>query len=81
MAPYYIMMRLPGEAHTEFFLMLPMAPSQRENMIAWLAARCDLPEYGKLIVYEFPKEKQPRAPRYLSDREMISVVPASDDAQ
>ena len=57
MAPYYIMMRLPGEAQTEFFLMLPMAPSQRENMIAWLAARCDLPEYGKLIVYEFPKEK------------------------
>jgi uncharacterized protein len=57
MAPYYIMMRLPGESRTEFFLMLPMSPSQRENMIAWLAARCDLPEYGKLIVYEFPKEK------------------------
>ena len=57
MAPYYIMMRLPGEPQTEFFLMLPMTPSQRENMIAWLAARCDLPEYGKLIVYEFPKEK------------------------
>ena len=57
MSPYYIMMRLPGEAQTEFFLMAPMAPSQRENMIAWLAARCDLPEYGKLIVYEFPKEK------------------------
>ena len=57
MAPYYIMMRLPGETHAQFFLMLPMAPSQRENMIAWLAARCDLPEYGKLIVYEFPKDK------------------------
>jgi uncharacterized membrane protein (UPF0182 family) len=57
MAPYYIMMRLPGESLTEFFLMLPMAPSRRENMIAWLAARCDLPDYGKLIVYEFPKEK------------------------
>src|SRR5258707_14085473 len=51
------MMRLPGEPKTEFFLMLPMAPSQRENMIAWLAARCDLPDYGKLIVYEFPKDK------------------------
>jgi uncharacterized membrane protein (UPF0182 family) len=37
--------------------MLPMTPSQRENMIAWLAARCDPPEYGKLIVYEFPKDK------------------------
>ena len=57
MAPYYIIMRLPGEARAEFFLMLPMAPSQRENMIAWLAARCDAPDYGKLIVYEFPKDK------------------------
>jgi len=57
MAPYYIMMRLPDEQRAEFFLMLPMAPSQRENMIAWLAARCDLPDYGKLIVYEFPKDK------------------------
>ncbi|HEX4158557.1 MAG TPA: UPF0182 family protein [Rhizomicrobium sp.] len=57
MAPYYINIRLPGETRTEFVLMLPMVPSQRENMIAWLAARCDQPGYGKLIVYEFPKEK------------------------
>ncbi len=57
MAPYYMIMRLPGEPRAEFFLMLPMVPSQRENMIAWLAARCDPPDYGKLIVYEFPKEK------------------------
>jgi hypothetical protein len=57
MAPYYINMRLPGEKRTEFVLMLPMVPSQRENMIAWLAARCDPPDYGKLIVYEFPKDK------------------------
>jgi uncharacterized membrane protein (UPF0182 family) len=57
MAPYYIMMRLPGDPRAESFLMLPMVPSQRENMIAWLAARCDRPDYGKLIVYEFPKDK------------------------
>src|ERR1700736_5773210 len=57
MVPYYIIMRLPGEAKAEFFLMLPMVPSQRQNMIAWLAARCDPPNYGKLIVYEFPKDK------------------------
>ena len=57
MSPYYIIMRLPGEPHAEFFLMLPMVPSRRDNMIAWLAARCDPPDYGKLIVYEFPKEK------------------------
>ena len=57
MEPYYINMRLPGEKRTEFVLMLPMVPSQRENMIAWLAARCDQSDYGKLIVYTFPKEK------------------------
>ncbi|WP_084807039.1 UPF0182 family protein [Bradyrhizobium sp. NAS80.1] len=57
MAPYYIIMRLPGEAQAQFFLMIPMVPSRRDNMIAWLAARCDEPGYGKLIVYEFPKEK------------------------
>jgi uncharacterized membrane protein (UPF0182 family) len=57
MAPYYIIMRLPGETRAEFFLLLPMVPSQRQNMIAWLAARCDSPGYGKLIAYQFPKDK------------------------
>jgi uncharacterized membrane protein (UPF0182 family) len=57
MAPYYMIMRLPGEPEAENILMLPMVPSQRENMIAWLAARCDPPHYGELIVYEFPKDK------------------------
>jgi uncharacterized membrane protein (UPF0182 family) len=57
MAPYYMIMRLPGEQQAENILMLPMVPSQRENMIAWLAARCDPPHYGELIVYEFPKDK------------------------
>ncbi len=57
MEPYYIIMRLPGEPQAEFFLMIPMVPSGRDNMIAWLAARCDPPDYGKLIVYEFSKDK------------------------
>ncbi len=57
MVPYYLIMRLPGEPQAEFFLMLPMVPTQRQNMIAWLAARCDPPDYGKLIVYEFPKDE------------------------
>ena len=57
MVPYYMIMRLPDEARAEYVLMLPMVPSQRENMIAWMAARCDPPDYGKLVVYEFPKDK------------------------
>jgi uncharacterized membrane protein (UPF0182 family) len=57
MEPYYMIMRLPGEAEAELVLMLPMVPSQRENMIAWLVARCDPPHYGKVLIYEFPKDK------------------------
>jgi hypothetical protein len=57
MQPYYTIMRLPGEAREEFILMLPMVPNGRDNMIAWLAARCDGPHYGTMIEYAFPKEK------------------------
>jgi uncharacterized membrane protein (UPF0182 family) len=56
-APYYTIMRLPGEPREEFLLMLPLAPANRDNMIAWLAARSDAPNYGKLLVYKYPKDK------------------------
>ena len=75
MAPYYIIMRLPGEPQAEFFLMIPMVPSRRDNMIAWLAARCDPPDYGKLIVYEFPKEKLIFGPFQIEAR--INQIPKS----
>jgi uncharacterized membrane protein (UPF0182 family) len=50
-------MRLPGEPREEFILMLPMVPNNRDNMIAWLAARCDGENYGKVIEFAFSKEK------------------------
>jgi uncharacterized protein len=68
MDPYYIIMRLPGEARAEFFLLLPMVPSQRQNMIAWLAARSDSPDYGKLIAYQFPKDKLIYGPSQIEAR-------------
>ena len=57
MQPYYVIMRLPGEAREEYILMLPMVPSGRDNMIAWLAARCDGADYGHLFEYSFSKDK------------------------
>jgi uncharacterized membrane protein (UPF0182 family) len=57
MVPYYIIIRLPGEVREEFLLMLPFTPSDKDNMIAWLAARSDMPNYGDLLVYKLPKEK------------------------
>jgi len=57
MEPYYVIMKPPGQPKEEFILMLPFTPSNKHNMIAWLAARSDFPDYGKLLVYKFPKQK------------------------
>jgi uncharacterized membrane protein (UPF0182 family) len=55
--PYYILMRLPGTKELEYLLMIPFTPQGRDNMIAWMAAKCDFPEYGHILVYQLPKEK------------------------
>jgi len=67
-APYYVIMKLPGGASEEFILMQPMTPSQRGNMVAWLAARCDPPQYGELVEYEFPKERLVFGPQQIEAR-------------
>lgn len=55
--PYYIIMKLPGETKEEFILMISFAPIQKDNMIAWMAARSDGEHYGKLLLFSFPKDK------------------------
>ena len=57
MVPYYILMRLPDTEALQYLLMTPFTPQNRDNMIAWMAARCDFPGYGQLIVYQLPKER------------------------
>jgi uncharacterized protein len=57
MQPYYVIMRLPGEQNAEYILMLPMVPQGRDNMIAWMAARCDGNDYGHLFEFSFSKDK------------------------
>ncbi|MEJ2723390.1 MAG: UPF0182 family protein [Deltaproteobacteria bacterium] len=57
MVPYYILMRLPDTEELQYLLMTPFTPQSRDNMIAWMAAKCDFPEYGQLIVYQLPKER------------------------
>ena len=68
MEPYYTIMRLPGEKGEEFILLIPFNPSKKDNMIAWLAARSDGAHYGKLIVYNFPKQKLIYGPRQIEAR-------------
>ena len=56
--PYYSIIRLPGEETEEFILMRVFSPARKQNMVAWLAARSDGENYGKLLLYTFPKGEQ-----------------------
>jgi hypothetical protein len=57
MEPYYVSMPLPGESETEYLLIQPFTPAGKDNMIAWMAVRNDVPHYGELVVYELPKQE------------------------
>ena len=68
MQPYYTIMRLPGESEAEFIQMLPFTPRRRDNLAAWLVARSDGEHYGKMRVFEFPKQKLVFGPRQVVAR-------------
>ena len=57
MEPNFVLMTLPGETKTEFIEILPFTPSNRNNLIGWIAGRSDDPNYGSALVYNFPKTR------------------------
>jgi len=66
--PYYVMMRLPGMDHEEFILIQPFTPLNKSNMVAWMAARSDGSEYGKLLTFRFPTGRQIVGPGQVESR-------------
>lgn len=66
--PYYVLLKLPEEKKPEFIIMLPFTPKNKNVMNAWLAGRCDFPNYGKLVLYKFPKGVEVLGPRQLDAR-------------
>jgi uncharacterized membrane protein (UPF0182 family) len=68
MEPYYTIMKLPGEKREEFILMIPFNPKKKDNLSAWMAARSDGEEYGKMIVYRFPKDRLVYGPKQIVAR-------------
>ncbi len=66
--PYYVIMKLPGEEREEFVQLLPYTPNQRQNLIGWLAARSDGENYGKLVAFNFPKDRQIDGPEQVEAR-------------
>jgi uncharacterized membrane protein (UPF0182 family) len=68
MEPNFVLMKLPGERATEFIEILPFTPANRNNLIGWIAGRSDDPNYGRAIVYNFPKTKLVDGPLQIEAR-------------
>jgi hypothetical protein len=69
MNPYYAVMKLPEVGKSEeFILMVPFTPARKNNMVAWMAARCDGADYGKVLVFTFPKDKLIYGPEQIQSR-------------
>lgn len=66
--PYYLIMKLPTAESEEFILLHPFTPTKRTNLIAWLAGRLDGNEYGKLLLYQFPKQRLVFGPEQIEAR-------------
>ena len=68
MEAYYTIMKLPGEKKEEYILLLPFVPSKRDNLAAWMTARCDEPNYGKIKAYTFPRDRLIYGPKQIDAR-------------
>ncbi len=68
MQPRHIIMKLPGEKKEEYVLMLPFTPRAKDNLASWMVARSDGENYGKLLVYRFPKDKLVFGPKQIIGR-------------
>jgi len=74
MKPNYVLMKLPRVASEpnankeEFVEILPFTPANRNNLIGWIAGRCDGDDYGNAVVYDFPKTRLVDGPQQIEAR-------------
>ena len=64
-APYYLILKLPTATEEEFILLHSYTPISRNNLTAWLAGRSDPAQYGKLLLYQFPKQELVYGPKQI----------------
>jgi uncharacterized membrane protein (UPF0182 family) len=67
--PSYLVTQLPGAASEEFVLLLPLTPAgDKRNLVGWLAARNDWPNYGRLVSFQLPDDRQIDGPSQVEAR-------------
>jgi uncharacterized membrane protein (UPF0182 family) len=64
----HIIMRLPEEEKAEFIYMVPFTPRGKDNLAAWMVARNDGAEYGRLRVYRLSRQSLVFGPRQIENR-------------
>ncbi|MFC1670021.1 UPF0182 family protein [Spirochaetota bacterium] len=65
---YYLVTKLPNEKNSEFILIMPFTPYRKDNMLAFMIAKCDMPNYGEINIYSLPKEKLSYGPMQIEAR-------------
>ncbi|MEX2300503.1 MAG: UPF0182 family protein [Bryobacterales bacterium] len=68
MSPTYIVAGLPGGERPEFLLMLPFTPRGKDNLIGWMAARCDGEKLGELFFFQLSKQQLVFGPNQIESR-------------
>jgi hypothetical protein len=66
--PTYVVATLPGETKPEFLLILPFTPRAKDNLIGWMAARCDADHLGELVFFQLPKQQLMYGPMQIESR-------------
>jgi uncharacterized protein len=68
MQPTYVVATLPGEKEPEFLLVLPFTPRGKDNLIGWMAARCDGNRLGELVYFQLSKQQLMYGPMQIESR-------------
>lgn len=68
MKPYYLLTELPDKDKLEYLLVQPFTPRKRQNMVSWIAARSDEPNYGEIRSYVFPRGQLVYGPSQIESR-------------
>src|SRR5215467_7580400 len=66
--PYYVEMRLPGEAQAEYLQIVPFSPFRKQNLVSWMAVRNDPGHYGQMTAFVLPKDRVVLGPRQVMSR-------------
>lgn len=66
--PTYIIAKLPGEAEAEYLLVQSFTPRGKDNLIGYMAARCDGPHRGELIFLQLSKQDVVLGPMQIEAR-------------